>query len=323
MVKQYFAISKLYFDFGIFFFLILINFIDILHSMFYNMNTMKIINEIHCNNVEALKIFTSSAKTRKNYLRIHYHTLIELSLVLCGNGIYKTNEKNYDIQAGDIFLYRPNEAHCITDIGADGIELLNIHISPYFLYTNFQNALSSTYIKILAANFPLTSNKVNDLLPPEQLEKVKSFILTIRKEMENQKSDYLTFVCNNLSCILILISRSYKNVKVSQKEKQSYQRLIQAIKYIDTHFKEDITLDNIARKVGYSRCYFSSIFKKCMGMSIWDYICIKRIEEALTQIKTTDKNITDIALDCGFNTAVNFNKLFKKYTNVTPNFFRK
>ena len=58
-------------------------------------------------------------------------------------------------------------------------------------------------------------------------------------------------------------------------------------------------------------------------MSIWDYICIKRIEEALTQIKTTDKNITDIALDCGFNTAVNFNKLFKKYTNVTPNFFRK
>ena len=56
MVKQYFAISKLYFDFDIFFFLILINFIDILHSMFYNMNTMKIINEIHCNNVEALKM---------------------------------------------------------------------------------------------------------------------------------------------------------------------------------------------------------------------------------------------------------------------------
>ena len=284
---------------------------------------MKIINEIQCNNVEALKIFTSSAKTRKNNLRIHYHTLIEISLILRGNGIYKTHDKTYNIQAGDIFFYRPNEAHCITDIDEEGMELLNLHISPYYLYTNFQDALSSNYIKILTANFPLTSNKINDLLPPEQLEKVKSFILTIRKEMENQKSDYLTFVCNNLSCILILISRSYKNVKVSQKEKQSYQRLIQAIKYIDTHFKEDITLDNIARKVGYSRCYFSSIFKKCMGMSIWDYICIKRIEEALTQIKTTDKNITDIALDCGFNTAVNFNKLFKKYTNVTPNFFRK
>jgi AraC-like DNA-binding protein len=60
-----------------------------------------------------------------------------------------------------------------------------------------------------------------------------------------------------------------------------------------------------------------------MGMSIWDYISIKRIEEALTLIKTTDKNMLEIALECGFNNTVNFNKLFKKYTNVTPNFFRK
>ena len=284
---------------------------------------MKIINEIQSNNIDAIRLFTSIAKPRKNNLRIHYHTLIEISLVLHGRGIYKTNNQVYSIQKDDIFLYRPNEAHCITDIDENGMELLNLHISPYYLYTNFQSVLSSNYIKILAANFSLKSNKINDVLPPEQLDEVRTLILSIRRELENKKSDYITFVCNYISAILILISRSYKNVKVSQKEKQSYQRLIQAIKYIDTHFKEDITLDNIARKVGYSRCYFSSIFKKCMGMSIWDYICIKRIEEALTQIKTTDKNITDIALDCGFNTAVNFNKLFKKYTNVTPNFFRK
>jgi len=284
---------------------------------------MKIINEIQFNNLEALRLFTSTAKTRKNNLRIHYHTLIEISLILRGNGIYKTSNQTHNIQEGDIFFYRPNESHCITDIEEDGMELLNLHISPYYLYTNFQNALNSNYIKILAASFPLRSNKLNDNLSSEQLDEVKRLILSIRREMENKKSDYVTFVCNYISAILILISRSYKNAKFSQKEKQSYQRLIQAIKYIDTHFKENITLENIAQKIGYSKCYFSSIFKKCMGMSIWDYICIKRIEESLTQIKTTEKNIADIALDCGFNNAVNFNKLFKKYTNVTPSFFRK
>ena len=287
------------------------------------MAIMKIINEIQFNNIEALRLFTSIAKPRKNNLRIHYHTLIEISLILRGKGIYKTNDKTYTIQEGDIFFYRPNEAHCITDIEAEGMELLNLHISPYYLYTNFQSALNSNYIKILAASFPLKSNKINDTLLPEQLEDVKSLILAIRREFENKKSDYVTFICNYISAILILISRSYKTAKFSQKEKQSYQRLIQAIKYIDTHYKENITLENIAQKVGYSKCYFSSIFKKCMGMSIWDYISIKRIEESLTQIKTTEKNIADIALDCGFNNAVNFNKLFKKYTNVTPNFFRK
>lgn len=284
---------------------------------------MKIINEIQSHNTQALRLFTSFAKPRKNNLRIHYHTFIEVSLVLHGTGIYKTKEKTYTIQEGDIFFYRPNEAHCITDIEKEGMELLNLHISPYYLYTKFQSALNSNYVKILAANFPLISNKINETLFPEQLEEVKRLLLTIRHEMESQQSDYLTLVCNHLSSILIVISRFYKNVKVSQKEKQSYQRLLQAIKYIDTNFKGNITLDEIAQKVGYSRCYFSSIFKKCMGMSIWDYICIKRIEEAVTQIKTTEKNISDIALDCGFNTPVNFNKLFKKYTNVTPIFFRK
>lgn len=284
---------------------------------------MKIINEIQSNNIDAIRLFTSTAKPRKNNLRIHYHTLIEISLVLHGRGIYKTNNQIYSIQKDDIFLYRPNEAHCITDIDENGMELLNLHISPYYLYTNFQSVLSSNYIKILAANFSLKSNKINDVLPPDQLDEVRTLILSIRRELENKKSDYVTFVCNYISAILILISRSYKNAKFSQKEKQSYQKLIQGIKYIDSHFKDNITLEKIAQKVGYSKCYFSSIFKQCMGMSLWDYICIKRIEEALTQIKTTDKNIADIALDCGFNNTVNFNKLFKKYTNVTPNFFRK
>ena len=284
---------------------------------------MKIINAIQSNNIDAIRLFTSTAATRKNNLRIHYHTFIEISLILRGNGIYKTNNQTYNIQEGDIFFYRPNEAHCITDIEEDGMELLNLHISPYYLYTHFQSALNSNYVKILAANFPLTSNKINDTLASEQLSEIKSLMRTIRQEMENKKSDYEIFVRNYISAVLILISRSYKNIRFSQKEKQSYQRLTQAIKYIDTHFKDNLTLDCIAQKIGYSRCYFSSIFKKCMGMSIWDYICIKRIEEALTQIKQTEKNIADIALDCGFNNAVNFNKLFKKYTNVTPNFFRK
>ncbi len=284
---------------------------------------MKIIHEIQFNNVDALRLFTSTAQPRKNNLRIHYHTLIEISLILRGNGLYKTGNAVYSIQAGDIFFFRPNEAHCVTDIEAGGMELLNLHIAPYYLYTNFQNALNTNYIKILAANFPLASNKINDTLPPEQVENVKNLILSIHREFEQKQNDYITLVNNYISAILILFSRSYKNNRFSQAEKQNYQKLLQAIKYIDTHFKENITLDILARKIGYSRCYFSSIFKKCMGMSIWDYICIKRIEEALTLIKTSDKNITDIALDCGFNNAVNFNKLFKKYTNVTPIFFRK
>ena len=160
VVKQYFAISKLYFDFYKIPLSKFLVSIDKSRRFSYNMTTMKIINEIKFNNIEALRLFTSIAKPRKNNLRIHYHTLIEISLILRGKGIYKTNDKTYTIQEGDIFFYRPNEAHCITDIEAEGMELLNLHISPYYLYTNFQSALNSNYIKILAASFPLYRKSV-------------------------------------------------------------------------------------------------------------------------------------------------------------------
>lgn len=284
---------------------------------------MKIIHEIKFNNADALRLFTSTAMPRKSNLRIHYHSLIEISIILRGNGIYRINDKVYSITGGDIFFFRPNEAHCITDIEEGGMELLNLHIAPYYLYTNFQNAINSNYIKILAANFPLISNKINDTLPQEQINEVTNLFLSIRREFEIKKSDYVTLCNNYISAILILFSRAYRKAHFSQKEKQNHQKLLSVVKYIDKHYKENITLDALAQKAAYSRCYFSSIFKKCMGMSIWDYICIKRIEEALTLIKTTDNNILDIALECGFNNTVSFNKLFKKYTNVTPSFFRK
>ena len=250
VVKQYFAISKLYFDFYKIPLSKFLVSIDKSRRFSYNMTTMKIINEIKFNNIEALRLFTSIAKPRKNNLRIHYHTLIEISLILRGKGIYKTNDKTYTIQEGDIFFYRPNEAHCITDIEAEGMELLNLHISPYYLYTNFQSALNSNYIKILAASFPLKSNKINDTLHPEQVEEVKNLISSIRREFEQKRNDYVTLANNYISAILILFSRSYKNNRFSQKEKQNYQKLLSAVKYITSQKKIKSQLTDVLEVTG-------------------------------------------------------------------------
>lgn len=284
---------------------------------------MKIIQEITFQNREALRLFTSAAAPRKNNMRIHYHSMIELSIILHGSGIYKVSDKLYPIAAGDVFFFRPNEAHCITDIDERGMELLNLHIAPYYLYTNFESAINSEYIKILSTNFPLISNKINDTLPEEQADEIRRLIFSIRKEFETQLSDYVTMIKNYISSFFITLSRVYKEKRISQGEKQNYQKTVSSIAYIDRNFKAEITLDEISASVGYSRCYFSSIFKKCMGMSVWDYICIKRIEEALSLIKNTDKNILEIATECGFNNTVNFNKVFRKYTNLSPSSFRK
>lgn len=284
---------------------------------------MEILHELKINDVDALRLFSSQAGARKNNLRIHYHSLIELSLVIRGSGIYKTKDAVYTIQKGDIFLFRPNEAHCITDIDDEGMELRNLHIAPYYLYSHFQNALNTNYIKILSAGFPLKSNKINDFLPLEQFHIVQGLLLRVYEELQNEASDYMTAVESYLSALFIHLSRACGQAHFLKTDKQNYQKLLVAMAYIDTHYKEEITLDSLAKEVSYSKCYFSSVFKKCMGLSVWDYICIKRIEQALALIKTTNKSILDIALECGFHNTVNFNKIFKKYTNLAPSAFRR
>ena len=273
-----------------------------------------------------MRLFVSSAAPIKNAIRIHYHSAVEISLILSGTGTYQTNNSTYSIHAGDIFFYRPNEPHCITNIEEPSMQLLNLHIAPYYIYTNFTKALSSEYIKILSAQLPIKSNKINDMLTEEKANELCALIRNIRSEFEQKQADFTTLVDNYISTILITISRATGDNSTSSHttaNAQNYQRLINVITYIDSNYKQDLTLKKIAAHIGYSRCYLSSVFKKCMGMSIWDYINIKRIEEALTLIKTTDKTILQIATESGFNNTANFNKIFKKYTNLPPKSFRK
>ncbi len=296
-------------------------FIDIFLPFCYD-NSMEIIYEIPSQKSYALRMFCSNAEPRKSYVRIHHHIMIELSLILSGRGIYKINDKQYSIQAGDVFLFRPNEAHCITDIENEGMQILNIHIAPAYLYTNFPNALSSEYIKVLSLNFSMESNKLNELFSAREMEQIQNTILQTKKEFEKKHSDYMSLAINYISTIFIKLGRTAPLLQQKKSELQNYQRMLEAITYIDANFTEPLTLEEIASKIGYNRCYFSHLFSKCMGMSVWDYICIKRIEEALSLIRSTDRTILQIATECGFNNTINFNKIFKKYTNLSPRSFR-
>ena len=152
---------------------------------------MKIIHEIKINGSDAVRLFLSDAEPRKNNLRIHYHSLIEISVIVSGIGSYKTKNGVCEIKGGDVFFFRPNEAHCITDVEKEGMLLLNLQIAPSYLYSNFQNALNTNFIKILAASFPLKSNKINDTLPPEQIKEITELMLSIKKEYEKKESDLL------------------------------------------------------------------------------------------------------------------------------------
>ena len=89
-------------------------------------------------------------------------------------------------------------------------------------------------------------------------------------------------------------------------------------RYIDAHFCEELTLDDLACQAGLARSYFSAAFKRAQGMTPWDYLTSKRIDCAIALMVKEGKSVTAAATQSGFNSTANFNRAFRKYTGKTP-----
>lgn len=95
-----------------------------------------------------------------------------------------------------------------------------------------------------------------------------------------------------------------------------------AIKYIDKHYKDDITIKDVAQAVYLTPNYFANLFKEETGKTIISYLTEVRIEKAKQLLKTTQLKIYEIAAAVGYQDSKYFGQVFKKQIGITPNDYR-
>ena len=96
-----------------------------------------------------------------------------------------------------------------------------------------------------------------------------------------------------------------------------------ARKYIAVHYRENIGRNEVAEEVGLAPNYLGMLFRKETGQTIREYINFCRVEEAKRLMERTNHNITEMALQVGFDNITYFSTIFKKYTGLTPVEYRK
>ena len=100
-------------------------------------------------------------------------------------------------------------------------------------------------------------------------------------------------------------------------------RLTEISAYIDTHFRDHLTISELAHKFGYSESYFIRYFKKNMGITPANYIIERRLALAKELLQSTNLSIGEIALQCGFDKDANyFSRIFKSRTGFVPTVYR-
>ena len=103
----------------------------------------------------------------------------------------------------------------------------------------------------------------------------------------------------------------------------SFSKAVQSCcDYIQLHSTELLSIDVLAKRLGYSKYYLSALFKKETGCSVGDYIKIARIERAKVLLNNTDLNVENIWEEVGFSSRSVFGKAFRSVVGMTPREFR-
>jgi AraC-like DNA-binding protein len=96
-----------------------------------------------------------------------------------------------------------------------------------------------------------------------------------------------------------------------------------AIAYMNSHFSDKITIEDLAEQVNLSEGHFSKIFKSVTGETPIDFLNLLRLRKACTMLRNNEGNITDIALECGFRSSSYFSTCFLEKYKMTPSSYRQ
>ena len=100
------------------------------------------------------------------------------------------------------------------------------------------------------------------------------------------------------------------------------EQLKRVIGFIESNYREEITLADLAAAAGWSAKYLCRMFSQITGKSPVEYLNEYRVEQACALLSETDSQILDVAYSCGFNDQSYFIKTFKKYKGTTPGRYR-
>lgn len=254
---------------------------------------------------------------KKFTLTTHYENVYQIVIILCGRVRYQVGEKEYIVSKGGIVVLNTLEYHTL-EVLEYPYERYIIQVCPDF----FQNEVKFPEIIAIFMKRPESFSHLLTVSQP-----VWNYIYEIVKEMEqeyNGKKKYWDiFVGADLRKMFIMLFRECETVLASVRTGRGAFVAYHVMNYLNHHYMEQMSLDDIAESMFMNKDYIARLFKQETGYSLMGYVILLRINHAKLLLTETEKSITDIALECGYTDFTYFSKQFKQMTGANPSKFRK
>ncbi|MDX1637357.1 MAG: AraC family transcriptional regulator [Balneolaceae bacterium] len=253
------------------------------------------------------------------YDQLHHHPELQLIYIIEGTGDLFIGDSITSFSDGELFLIGANQNHLFKSDPS---------------YFEEENSCKSRSISVFFNEDSLGSNffEMKEMSTIQDLVKRADRGIHFLPDISTEIGVHLIQICNetgftkfiNILKILqeLAVTTDFRYLadisSAKPPSEEDSRRVNSVISYILKHYKEDIKLETIAEVAHYSKAAFCKFFKKRTRKTFCEFLNEVRISQACKQLKNSDKNISRVGYECGYNNISHFNRQFKKITGITP-----
>lgn len=278
--------------------------------------SLELLNSTSASNSVFRVVCGEMVLTDKQYL----HNEAVFGTVRSGSLQIVIDERTETLSEGTIYFISPNRKYRLQHYDDVVVDIISL---------NFSNAtaVSQDYIpqSIIRALVNGNCSSFAKVSPGEDSYPFMQSAFVDVKKAETEKPNYfqLQVYSKMYGLFYELFSKKYIKILDVEMRSKKYRALLRVTHYIDEHYSEGVSLEEVAEATGISRYYVSHLFKELMDSTFVGYVNELRLNHAAMLLATTDSPIIEIASKSGFNNLSNFNRAFKMYFGKTPSAYRK
>ncbi len=240
----------------------------------------------------------------------HYQSFYELTFVVSGQGCCATDGVAMELTPNSIYLSRPGEYHSI--------------------FSNSENSL-----RFMCIAFTVTSPKIQAVMDTifrhygpkdnrivqcgESFACMRAILNTFR-----YADDFCDAIMDlELQKILYLIARTVLGTQPKKQLREINSTVFNLISYIDIHFLQIRSVQELAEEFGYDYQYMTKLFKKALGVTIGEYIKTKKLDYGKLLLTRHHRSVAETAEILGYSLPNNFTRAFQAKFGESPRAFRQ
>jgi AraC-like DNA-binding protein len=278
-----------------------------------------VFSEIGTEGAFPMEIELAGSRSDEPIRELHFHDALEIGYCVKGTGTFFVGAKILPYKSGDMTIITDLEMHrCQSARGTVSSWAWFFFQPALLLEKNFSGLYDYDPNSYAGSDF---QNVISGDQHPELISIVKEMIAEA-----GRKKDMDT--CSLTALVIVLLNRLARvyakpGQKVMTPKREDLERISPALNYINLNYQQTMTIPQLASLCHMSVRNFQLVFMRLMECSPQEYLIRTRVRTAQGLLRGTDKQITEIAFECGFQSLSGFNRSFKKVVGTSPRAIRK